>query len=1564
MAILRSKLLLFLSLSFLFAGIGRAADPEELVLVGPNGSLYRLNKGKWSSIKEGELAKPIFQRPKGQMRTAGGETSVVNGTQVLVDSGFGLTDSGLKAPPSGSYDRAHLDMDGNLFVELTGQGFLYKAGQGNLIIPPSRMEWTVPPPNFRKLIGNPFGGGLIGLTSDGRLFRIDVPTRTNRQFSANELSVPSTVKDISLNNDKIVLTTTDGNLGFLESDKAKPTISQISLPPGLPEGDVKIFSSHLPEAGEVIRSAKNAAEIQLARKQAVDVAPIERAVSKGSNLKPGEKIETRGTDTVRVGTDGKVIPPPPSVLKALEGNREVLPFLEATHDIITDRLALARHLDEEIPIFGRQEESARTLDTLIRLKGKNPVLVGEAGTGKTAIAELVAHMISDNDLPIAAEYQRVLRDAIVVQTTPAAISSLAKSDAPSAQQAAVETYLKSLKSAEKALGRRIVLYIDEMHLFSEPQLEALKTTLDSKDGILFIGSTTHNEYGMMIGRNSALERRFQPVQVNEFSKEETRKLLKESIVPQLERKYRGKNGPGKITDEAIDAVINHATEYLPSSARPEGTFKLLQDAMISAHRKAKEEAPTLTRKEVGTHVASALRLPFDPSDPQAIIDGTNDLKKKLKEAVVEQHRVTDGLANLWKDVYLSPSGEKTHKVLLVAGPTGAGKTFSAQQFAKLALGDEQRLLEIDATKYKTGGLSLNSLIGAPPGVLSSDKFRGLLPEFLSGKGKGTNIIVINEIDKADKELMETLMEMMDSGKLQGGDGKTYRLGRSIIVLTTNKGDEAIYPRDLGYIPNREEVEKRLSRFTDKDIKELFMQPNRNNLWQQESSNLPPSILGRIDAAVPAAPPSLEGAIQVARQKAEKLAKSHLDQFRYEIHLDDGALKRLVESIYVPEDGVRDVNRSVERLFNEAVTHAQVSLKPKSGEKIEVSLKPGKPGEPDTFLIASSNGNAGEIPAVSPRQRIQNPLSNPNERQRLATLEEHMGQIVFGQPEAIKMTARGLRNKAANAADPRPATFLLLGRTGTGKTETGKAVAKERYGDPEKLISFNMGEVKWEGDFNKIFGVNSGFVGSDKTAPFERFLQDHPEGGVVMFDEIGNMGGGNTAHSGSGSGANTKRELLMKFYQMIDEGVYRSPNSGKKYDLRKFAFVFTSNEGQELATAPTDDLSLSMWKENNKLPTLLEMLKQQGWPEPLLARIGSNITLYKPLIAEERVNIARKLVEQTAEALKKQHGIKDIKTNPDFYRTVADSFFSHDQGARAMRNLSDGALTDLIAQALFEHYDPNVLQNSTFELSLKDNYAGQYRHKGTTPPEREVTLALTVKAPGMKDRVFSSNISNEAAEKRLASNRDLLATAFHEAGHAVGNDPKRTGETTAFVTIRGAANFGGYARYEKVGNKGTLTRQDAVARVGRLLAGMMGQRAMGIEDDSGWSQDIEQARKLAEKMVGDYGLSEKALKFPVKDGKVITTDPKVQEEIGRILEEGENFARERIQDNWPLFRSLSSELLQKGHVDRKRIAELEKQIESKEYVARTKRPHQLRSPHLDSAAANCRDILPKLGGSPQ
>jgi ATP-dependent Clp protease ATP-binding subunit ClpA len=857
-------------------------------------------------------------------------------------------------------------------------------------------------------------------------------------------------------------------------------------------------------------------------------------------------------------------------------------------------------------------------------------------------------------------------------------------------------------------------------------------------------------------------------------------------------------------------------------------------------------------------------------------------------------------------------------VMLIAGPTGAGKTFAAQQFAKLAMGSEERVLEIDAAQFNYGGHSLNTLIGAPPGVESADESSGMLPDFLTGKGRGQNVIIINEIDKANPEFMTAIMEMLDTGKLQARDGKTYNLGKSLVIFTTNKGDDEIYPRGRTRPLSREESQKRVSKIGDREVRKFFTKPNPNDLYDK-SKVQPASVLNRIDAAVAAAPPSREGAQKIVLKKAESVSEKLEEQHRFKVQLDPKVAEYLVDTFYFPEDGVRDLNRATERMMNDALQAYEDQYPLRESETLNISLNPAESSDhPSLRITCSIDGVVSHSPvemAAPVSRRLENPLVSPDAREKLAGLEVRLEKHVYGQPEAVAAAAKAIRLRAINRKTKTPAVTVDLGPTGTGKTELGKAVAAEIFGDPEAYIAFDMGKVKSDAELRDIFGSNRGLVGSGDISPFEQFLQQHPDGGVITFDEIGNMG--------VGHGGVSKEALLKYFYSMLDEGKWTSP-LGETYNLNKYVIRFTSNEGQELFEGlPSDDLRMATWKRGSKKERLIELLKGHGWPEALIARLQGNISLYRPSTEESRKLVAKKMVDQTVQELQEEYGFKSFQVDDDFYKAVGDSFFSHSEGARAMKPVTSAELTDLFGQALFDKLSDKDIKNAKFRVSLSDNYMGMHRFPGKTPPERQVLMKLTADIPGESTRTYTQDLTSIAAVKRPVSRSEAYRIALHEAGHAVVNDPSKTGDVVAHVTIRGQGGYGGYARYEAVpGASINTNREQAIAKIGRILAGGVAEEMLGRGGKtSGWASDKEKAAKYAEIAVTQYGLTDQALRLQFLDGKVIVNSPEAQAEIQALLDEGERYARQRITENMPAIRETAKRLYKKGAIEQAEFEEI-------------------------------------------
>jgi len=922
-------------------------------------------------------------------------------------------------------------------------------------------------------------------------------------------------------------------------------------------------------------------------------------------------------------------------------------------------------------------------------------------------------------------------------------------------------------------------------------------------------------------------------------------------------------------------------------------------------------------------------------------------KKALRETVLDQSEYTDALVDAYRDSMIATTPRDRVKVVLVTGPTSAGKTFGAEKFAEIVLQNPRAVLSLDMTHYADENgtqIGTHRLLGMPIGYQDQQKFKGVLPEFLRGPGRGRNVIILNEFDKSGPKAARVLMEAFDTGILQSGDGLNDALGNSVVIITANKGEDLIYPHGLKKPLTRSEQRARLSKLTDAKIRELFLRPDPNNLYDQ-SQVLDRSFMQRIYRAVPVGPISFESAQTVARRKAELLA-SGIANNGVTLAFDDALFNHIVEDSFTPQDGVRSVERKTAKIVGDILGELQ-----KDAALLEQIITRGSlvrvtyENEKILARLTDDASVLATLAAPDKKNLLNRRLQSPSERAKIRDYAHKLKETVFGQDEAIEMTAQAMRAREMNPNIAQPVAMLFLGPTGNGKTELARAIAEVRYGNSEQMKKFDMGALKNADDLKNFFGGTRGYMGSNTMSPFERFLNDFPEGGVVVFDEIGNMG----------RTPQEKQTMLEVFYPILDDGSWTSP-LGKVYDeLRKYTFIFTGNELQEFFNdMPNDDLREAVWRQTKSKPMIESALvKNHGWPPALIGRFENNLVLFRPVTSEVRRKVSEKLVNQALAGLRKAHNLGPIEFSQSFYQKLGDTFFTHDKGARSIRGVVNNALVSLMGDAILESYEHGLPESARFDLELRDNFDGRNFRSASAAPERTVTLAAKVisGSPGEeRERIFFKDVSTDAAGIQILNIQDFRRTTFHEVGHAVVNDPAKTGETLAWLTTRGTGNFAGYARYDRT--QVSLTRSVAIAKIGTMLGGRMAEVLMGFEPSHGAMNDFIQATTMAEDAVLKYRLVAPDVAIMVADRAIALQDPIVQGEIQKLLRLGQEYAEARIRSRIALFRLTSARLLKYSTIDGATFKTLE-QIAGD--------PHYLEKERVQTG---CNRVLsPHSGGGP-
>ena len=632
-------------------------------------------------------------------------------------------------------------------------------------------------------------------------------------------------------------------------------------------------------------------------------------------------------------------------------------------------LTAAARAGELDPVIGRSEEIERIIQILSRRTKNNPVLIGEPGVGKSAVAEGLAQKIAEGNVP------ELLRGKRIVSLDLAGMLAGAK------YRGEFEERMKNVMDELKR-DRSIILFIDELHTLigagaAEGAIDAaniLKPAL-ARGEIQCIGATTIDEYRKHIEKDAALERRFQPVQVGEPSKEEAVAILKG-----LRDRYEAHHKV-RITDEAIEAAVQLSDRYITDRYLPDKAIDLIDEAAsrvrirsyttppdmkeleakiqqlnkekeeaiahqnferaaqirdeerairadMEAQRKAWEDRRSTAQRQVGAEevaqiVASWTHIPVTQLT-QDESDRLLHLEETLHQRVVGQDEAVSAVSRAirraragLKDVH-RPIGS-----FLFLGPTGVGKTELCKALAEAMFGDESALVRIDMSEYMEK-FSVSRMIGSPPGYVGHDE-GGQLTEAV--RRKPYSVVLFDEIEKAHPDVFNILLQVLEDGRLTDSTGRTVDFRNTICVMTSNVGaaDVEKNSRALGF-----------SSTGKGEMSARSYERMKESMLEELKRTFRPEFLNRVDELIVFHPLDEENILRIAGLMVGSVAQ-RLKERGIALSWDDNVLQYLAKEGFDPTYGARPLRRAIQRMVEDDLSEEILSGRIKLGDTVRMGL---------------------------------------------------------------------------------------------------------------------------------------------------------------------------------------------------------------------------------------------------------------------------------------------------------------------------------------------------------------------------------------------------------------------------------------------------------------------------------------------------------------------------------------------------------------------------------------------------------------------------------------------------
>ena len=628
------------------------------------------------------------------------------------------------------------------------------------------------------------------------------------------------------------------------------------------------------------------------------------------------------------------------------------------------KIAQAGKLD---PVIGRNNETQRVIEILSRRTKNNPCLIGEPGVGKTAVVEGLAQKINLGEVPEVLKNKRV----VSVDITSMVAGAKYRGDFE-------ERIKKSLNEAKKAGD--VILFIDEIHTIvgagsAEGAIDAaniLKPLLARGD-IQVVGATTLNEYRKYIEKDSALERRFQPINVEEPSDEDCIEILKG-----VRDRYEAHHNV-KITDEAIEAAVNLSVRYINDRYLPDKAIDLIDEASSKARLKAYTEPETIKKieeeiikldkekeekilsqnfekaanlrdevnklknkldkeKEKWRNKTSKNVINITKEDIATVISGwtgiplqkisetenekLKNLEKNIHERIVGQDEAVTAVS---KAIRRSRVGLKDPKrpigSFLFLGPTGVGKTELTKALAESLFGDENAMIRVDMSEFMEGH-SVSKMIGSPPGYVGFDETTGLAEKV---RKKPYSVVLFDEIEKAHPDVMNILLQILDDGRLTDSKGRMVNFKNTVIIMTSNIGARLISDR------------KTLGFTNSEDNKESVQYENiKKEVMAEVKKEFKPEFLNRIDETIvfhKLTEDEIKQIVAIMLTNVKKRMREQLINVEFDDEVKEFIVKKGTDVVY----GARPLKRAIQNFVEDKIAESILDGIVSAGETIKITI---------------------------------------------------------------------------------------------------------------------------------------------------------------------------------------------------------------------------------------------------------------------------------------------------------------------------------------------------------------------------------------------------------------------------------------------------------------------------------------------------------------------------------------------------------------------------------------------------------------------------------------------------